>query len=45
MELRILDHAKEKLEEAFEKADVNPKRRGETLTIQEFAALANCIKK
>ena len=31
------------LEEAFEKAGVNPKRRGETLSIQEFANLANCI--
>ncbi|MDU3722856.1 MAG: rRNA adenine dimethyltransferase family protein, partial [Clostridium celatum] len=35
--------AKEKLEEAFVKANVDPKRRGETLSIEEFAALANCI--
>ena len=35
--------AKERLEEAFEKAGIDPKRRGETLSIQEFAALANCI--
>ena len=35
--------AKEKLEEAFVKANVDPKRRGETLSIEEFVALANCI--
>ena len=34
---------KEKLEEAFEKANVDSKRRGETLTIEEFAKLADCI--
>jgi small subunit ribosomal protein S13 len=27
----------------LEKAGVDPKRRGETLSIQEFAALSNCI--
>ena len=31
------------LEEAFEKAGVDPKRRGETLSIEEFATLSNCI--
>ena len=35
--------AKEKLEEAFEEAGVDPKRRGETLSIQEFAKLSDCI--
>ena len=34
---------KEKLEAAFEKAGVDPKRRGETLSIEEFATLSNCI--
>jgi 16S rRNA (adenine1518-N6/adenine1519-N6)-dimethyltransferase len=34
---------KEKLEAAFEKSGVDPKRRGETLSIQEFAKLADCI--
>lgn len=41
--VKSIGPAKEKLEEAFEKAGVNPKRRGETLSIQEFANLANCI--
>lgn len=35
--------SKEKLELAFERANIDPKRRGETLTIQEFAALADRI--
>lgn len=35
--------SKEKLESAFEKAGVDPKRRGETLTIEEFAKLSDCI--
>lgn len=35
--------SKEKLEVAFEKAGVDPKRRGETLTIEEFAKLSDCI--
>lgn len=34
---------KEKLEEAFQKSEIDPKRRAETLTIQEFATLADCI--
>lgn len=34
---------KEKLELAFEKADIDPKRRGETLSIKEFARLADKI--
>ena len=34
---------KEKLEVAFEEADVDPKRRGETLTIEEFALLSDKI--
>ena len=34
---------KEKLEEAFSEANVDPKRRGETLSIEEFAALADAI--
>ena len=35
--------AKEQLEEAFAEAGVDPKRRGETLSIQEFAKLSDCI--
>lgn len=34
---------KEKLEEAFKKSRIDPKRRAETLTVQEFATLADCI--
>ena len=35
--------SKEKLEQAFEKSGIDPKRRAETLSIQEFANLADCI--
>lgn len=35
--------SKEKLEIAFQKSGVDPKRRGETLSIQEFALLSDCI--
>lgn len=35
--------SKEKLEMAFEEANVDPKRRGETLTIEEFALLSDKI--
>ena len=34
---------KEKLQEAFEKSGIDPKRRAETLSVQEFATLADCI--
>ena len=34
---------KEKLQRAFEKSGIDPSRRGETLTIQEFATLSNNI--
>jgi 16S rRNA (adenine1518-N6/adenine1519-N6)-dimethyltransferase len=34
---------KEKLEEAFKKSRIDPKRRAETLTVQEFATLADSI--
>ena len=35
--------SKEKLEEAFDKSGIDPKRRAETLSIQEFSDLADCI--
>ena len=35
--------SKEKLEEAFDEANIDIKRRGETLPIEEFAALADAI--
>ncbi len=41
--IKSIGPVKEKLEAAFEKAGVDPKRRGETLSIQEFATLSNCI--
>lgn len=36
---------KEDLEKAFENANIDPKRRGETLTLEEFATLSNEINK
>lgn len=33
----------EKLKVAFEKSGIDPKRRAETLTLQEFAILSDCI--
>jgi 16S rRNA (adenine1518-N6/adenine1519-N6)-dimethyltransferase len=33
----------EKLEEAFKKSGIDPKRRAETLTLEEFAMLSDCI--
>ena len=41
--VKFLGMPKEKLEEAFEKAGVDPKRRGETLDLAEFALLADKI--
>lgn len=37
--------SKEKLELAFKEAGIDPKRRGETLTIEEFAVLSDKINK
>jgi len=34
---------KVKLEEAFQNSGIDPKRRAETLTLQEFATLSDCI--
>lgn len=34
---------KEKLEEAFKKSGIDPKRRAETLTLEEFASLADSL--
>ncbi|HCQ90003.1 MAG TPA: 16S rRNA (adenine(1518)-N(6)/adenine(1519)-N(6))-dimethyltransferase, partial [Clostridium sp.] len=41
--MKNLSMDKEKLQRAFEKAGIDPNRRGETLTIQEFATLSNNI--
>jgi 16S rRNA (adenine1518-N6/adenine1519-N6)-dimethyltransferase len=40
---KTLKLSKEKLEVAFEKSGVDPKRRAETLTLEEFALLSDCI--
>jgi 16S rRNA (adenine1518-N6/adenine1519-N6)-dimethyltransferase len=40
---KFISMSKEKLSEAYEKAGIDPKRRGETLSLQEFATLADCI--
>lgn len=40
---KTLKVSKEKLEIAFEKSGIDPKRRAETLTLQEFAILSDCI--
>lgn len=37
------DKMKEKLESALQKAEIDPKRRGETLSIDEFAKLADAL--
>ena len=41
--LKTLKLSSEALEAAFTKSNIDASRRGETLTIQEFATLANNI--
>ena len=41
--VKFLGLPKESLESAFEKAGIDPKRRGETLTLEEFASLSDEI--
>ncbi|MGG7179086.1 16S rRNA (adenine(1518)-N(6)/adenine(1519)-N(6))-dimethyltransferase RsmA [Clostridium paraputrificum] len=41
--VKFLGMPKEKIEEAFERSGVDQKRRGETLSLQEFASLTNEI--
>lgn len=41
--LKNIGLPKEKLEQAFEKSEIDPKRRAETLSISEFAKLADVI--
>jgi dimethyladenosine transferase len=40
---KTLNVDKTKLEEAFEKSGIDPKRRAETLTLEEFGVLSDCI--
>jgi 16S rRNA (adenine1518-N6/adenine1519-N6)-dimethyltransferase len=42
--LKNIGLSKELLNQAFETSGVDPKRRGETLSIEEFAYLSDCIK-
>lgn len=42
--LKPIGLSKEKLEKAFQNAGIDPVRRGETLTLEEFGALADEIK-
>lgn len=41
--LKNLNLSKEAMEEAFEKASIDSKRRGETLSLAEFGKLSDCI--
>ncbi|EJO5346157.1 16S rRNA (adenine(1518)-N(6)/adenine(1519)-N(6))-dimethyltransferase RsmA [Clostridium botulinum] len=41
--LKSLKIDKENMEKAFETAGIDPKRRGETLSIEEFGKLSDCI--
>lgn len=41
--LKSLGFSKDLLENALQECDIDPKRRGETLSIYEFANLSNCI--
>lgn len=41
--LKNLKLSKENMEIAFSNASIDPKRRGETLSLEEFAKLSNCI--
>lgn len=41
--LKSLGLSKDLLENALQECDIDPKRRGETLSIYEFANLSNCI--
>lgn len=43
--LKSLGVNKDLLEKALEEADIDPKRRGETLSINEFGKLSDCIGK
>jgi dimethyladenosine transferase len=41
--LKSLNLSKENMEVAFMNASIDPKRRGETLSIEEFGKLADCV--
>lgn len=39
-----LNQEKEKIEQALQRADIDPRRRGETLTIEEFGRLSDILR-
>lgn len=41
--LKFLNIDKDLMEKAFELSEINPQRRGETLSIEEFGKLSDCI--
>lgn len=41
--LKVLKIPKEHMEEIFDMAEIDPKRRGETLSVEEFGKLSDCI--
>jgi len=41
--LKNINLEKDKLQKAFENAGIDPKRRGETLSIEEFGKLSDCV--
>lgn len=41
--LKAFDLNKESMSQAFESAGIDPKRRGETLSLEEFGRLSDCI--
>lgn len=41
--LKALKLSREYIEKAFDKSGIDPKRRGETLSIEEFGLLSDCI--
>ncbi len=43
--LKSIPLDKDKLEIAFHESGIDPKRRGETLSVEEFGKLSNCINK
>lgn len=43
--LKNISLDKDKLDMAFQQSGIDPKRRGETLSIEEFGKLSNCINK
>jgi 16S rRNA (adenine1518-N6/adenine1519-N6)-dimethyltransferase len=41
--VKVLNISPKNMEEAFKESGIDPKRRGETLSLQEFGRLSDCI--